>query len=300
MRRSLCSIAVRLVITTTAAVGLAAVGGVSTARAAPTPTGWAALGDSYTSGPLIPNQTLDPLGCLRSDHNYPHLAAADLGYSLSDISCSGATVADLTRPQATDFGTNPPQLSVVNTGDRVVTLGIGGNDIGFESMIENCEALTPWGPTKVGLTCKAHYDAGGHDTIAGEIAALQPKVQAALVEIHALAPQAQIFLVGYPAILPPTGSGCWPQMPLTTTDVPYLRAKEVQLNSMLAAAAGAENATYVDTYSPSETHNACTAESTRWVEPLVPASVAYPVHPNAAGERGMAAAVEQAVMAAGG
>ena len=268
-------------------------------RAAPTPTGWAALGDSYTSGPLIPNQTVDPLGCLRSDHNYPHLAAVALGYSLSDISCSGAKVANLTQPQSTDLGTNPPQLSVVNTGDRVVTLGIGGNDIGFVSIIENCEALTPWGPTKVGLTCKAHYDAGGQDTIAAEIAALQPKVQAALVKIHTLAPHAQVFVVGYPAIMPPTGSGCWPQMPLTTTDVPYLRAKELQLNSMLAAAAGAEQATYVDTYTSSEAHNACTAESTRWVEPLVPASAAYPVHPNAAGERGMAAAVEQAVIAAG-
>ena len=151
----------------------------------------------------------------------------------------------------------------------------------------------------MGLTCKAHYDAGGQDTIAAEIAALQPEVQAELVEIHTLAPHAQVFVVGYPAIMPPTGSGCWPQMPLTTTDVPYLRAKELQLNSMLAAAAGAEQATYVDTYTSSEAHNACTAESTRWVEPLVPASAAYPVHPNAAGERGMAAAVEQAVIAAG-
>ena len=150
MGRSWRSVAVRLAIGTLVAGGLAAAGGVSTARAAPTPTGWAALGDSYTSGPLIPNQTVDPLGCLRSDHNYPHLAAVALGYSLSDISCSGAKVANLTQPQSTDLGTNPPQLSVVNTGDRVVTLGIGGNDIGFVSIIENCEALTPWGPHEGG------------------------------------------------------------------------------------------------------------------------------------------------------
>ena len=37
------------------------------------------LGDSYAAGPLIPNQSLNPLGCLRSDHNYAHLAAAQLG-----------------------------------------------------------------------------------------------------------------------------------------------------------------------------------------------------------------------------
>jgi hypothetical protein len=36
---------------------------------------WAGLGDSYAAGPLIPNQQLNPLGCLRSDHNFAHLAA---------------------------------------------------------------------------------------------------------------------------------------------------------------------------------------------------------------------------------
>jgi hypothetical protein len=37
---------------------------------------WAGLGDSYAAGPLIPNQQLNPPGCLRSDHNFAHLAAA--------------------------------------------------------------------------------------------------------------------------------------------------------------------------------------------------------------------------------
>ncbi len=36
------------------------------------------LGDSYAAGPLIPNQ-LSPLGCLKSDHNYAHLAAPRSG-----------------------------------------------------------------------------------------------------------------------------------------------------------------------------------------------------------------------------
>jgi hypothetical protein len=40
---------------------------------------YVALGDSYTAGPLIPVQETTPLGCLRSDHNYPHLVAAGRG-----------------------------------------------------------------------------------------------------------------------------------------------------------------------------------------------------------------------------
>jgi hypothetical protein len=60
---------------------------------------WVGLGDSYAAGPLIPNQELTPLGCLRSDHNFAHLAAAQLGQSLADVSCSGATTDDMTQSQ---------------------------------------------------------------------------------------------------------------------------------------------------------------------------------------------------------
>jgi GDSL-like Lipase/Acylhydrolase family len=264
-------------------------------RAAPPPPAWTALGDSYTAGPLIPNQIADPPGCFRSDHNYPHLAAAALGFTLTDTSCSGATVADMTAPQSTDAGTNPPQLLAVTPKDEVVTLGIAGNDIDFTGIVENCIAATPWGPTRVGRTCKAYYDPSGHDLIAAEIGALQPRVQATLAQIRARAPQAKIFVVGYPAILPAAGFGCWPQMPLTVTDVPYLRLKELELNAMLAAAAAAAQATFIDTYVPSESHNACTPESVRWVEPVVPGAMAFPVHPNAAGEAGVAKVVQGAV-----
>src|ERR1700745_3378343 len=59
---------------------------------------YVALGDSYAAGPLIPNPVL-PLGCLKSDHNYPHLAAPGIGLTLRDASCSGATTVDMTNPQ---------------------------------------------------------------------------------------------------------------------------------------------------------------------------------------------------------
>jgi hypothetical protein len=104
-----------------------------------------------------------------------------------------------------------------------------------------------------------------------------------------------VFVVGYPAILPNTGNGCWPQMPLVNSDVPYLRAKERQLNAMLQTAANRYGATYVDTYTPSVNHSACASESSRWVEPIVPAAWAAPVHPNANGEAAMAALLQAAI-----
>ena len=64
------------------------------------PMRYVALGDSYTSGPLIPFQRLDRIGCLRSTNNYPSVVARRLGHTvLTDVSCAGADTTDVTRPQ---------------------------------------------------------------------------------------------------------------------------------------------------------------------------------------------------------
>jgi hypothetical protein len=90
---------VRVFVVLASIAGALAVGAASAAAA-----DWAGLGDSYAAGPLIPNQQLDPLGCLRSDHNFAHLAAAQLGQSLADASCSGATTDDMTQAQDVNPG----------------------------------------------------------------------------------------------------------------------------------------------------------------------------------------------------
>ena len=81
MRTRLSRGALALVVVAMAMLGAAV--GASAAT-------YTALGDSYAAGPLIPNQSLNPLGCLRSDHNYAHLTAAAKGLTLTDVSCSGA------------------------------------------------------------------------------------------------------------------------------------------------------------------------------------------------------------------
>ena len=52
-------------------------------------TQYVSLGDSYAAGPLIPLQ-IPPFGCLKSNNNYAHLTARQLGLRLTDPSCSGA------------------------------------------------------------------------------------------------------------------------------------------------------------------------------------------------------------------
>jgi lysophospholipase L1-like esterase len=251
---------------------------------------WAGLGDSYAAGPLIPNQQLNPLGCLRSDHNFAHLAAATLGRSLADVSCSGAKTDDMTAPQDVTLGPNPPQFNALTTDTQVVTLQIGGNDIGFTSILQNCATANPFAHP-----CRDRYVVDGRDTLADKIAATAPKVAAVLQGIHARSPGARVFVVNYAAILPETGSGCWPQVPIAFTDVPYLRSVEKKLNAMLAEKAAANGARIVDDYTASIGRDACRSASTRWVEPLVPGNAAAPFHPNARGEAGIAAVVVREV-----
>lgn len=251
---------------------------------------YVAVGDSYTAGPGVLNQQLDQLGCFRSDHNYPHLVAQAKGLTLRDPSCSGAKTEDFTAPQTILGGANPPQFDALDSAVGAISMQIGGNDIGFTEILARCAALLP-----VGAPCQATYVAGGVDELSRRIVATGPKVAAALAEARRRSPQARIFVLGYPAILPEVQPGCWPLLPIAPADVPYLRDKEKELNAMLAAQAAAAGATYVDVYTPSIGHDACQLPGVRWVEPLIPLSPAAPVHPNALGMQGMAAALAGAM-----
>ncbi|MCX5602541.1 SGNH/GDSL hydrolase family protein [Streptomyces phaeochromogenes] len=271
----------------------------------PQPGPYVALGDSYTSGPKIPRQSGTPAGCDRSDHNYPAVVARQLGVTAADfrdVSCSGATITDLTAAQKTSNGTNPAQLSALSTRTRLVTLGIGGNDIGFGSTVTKCitmgamyRAIDSDRLFSDDAPCKKQYADGGTDEVAQKIQTAGRKLSAALAEIERRAPKARVYVVGYPAILPAEGKGCGRELPLAPGDSTYLHDKGKQLNTMLRGQSEAAGATYVDTYSPSVGHDACSAEKTRWIEPLQPNSPAAAVHPNAHGEKGMADAVLRAI-----
>jgi GDSL-like Lipase/Acylhydrolase family len=272
------------------AVALAALAIFALTATAARAANYVALGDSYAAGPLIPNPVL-PLGCLKSSNNYSHLAAPSIGLALRDASCSGAKTTNMTTPQNVDpDGPNPPQFNSLDASSTVVSLTIGGNDIGFSEVAESCITINPFSHP-----CLDKYNPGGNDQLKARIEATAPKVAAALQGIHTRSPSAKIYVVNYPAIFPETGSGCWPQMPLGFQDVPYLRATEQRLNSMLATQAAANGATLVNWYGASIGHDACKSTSNRWVEPLVPGTLAAPIHPNKQGMVGGAAALVAAV-----
>ena len=121
MRRRLGG-ALAITVVATLAGLLSPIGVSARAATRKPPQSYVALGDSYTAGPIIPVQQTDPLGCLRSDHNYPHLVAAALGVSnFRDPSCSGAETEDMTMPQGVSPGPNPPQFDSLAADTQLVT-----------------------------------------------------------------------------------------------------------------------------------------------------------------------------------
>ncbi|MEU6254480.1 SGNH/GDSL hydrolase family protein [Streptomyces sp. NPDC047043] len=247
-------------------------------------TDYVSLGDSYTAGPLIPKQV--DANCARSDHNYPSIVAAEREVTaFKDVSCSGATTENMWKPQ----GTNGPQLDALGRDTDLVTVQIGGNDVGFGSIISTCARLSAQDPT--GNPCQRYYGASGIDQLTVNIAQTAPKIDRVLRAVHARAPHARVLVVGYPDLLPDDGSGCYPSVPFAAGDFPYLRDTGKRLNLMLRLVAGWNRAEYVDTYGPTRGHDMCKPPADRWIEPLQPASPAAPAHPNAKGEEAMARAV---------
>jgi lysophospholipase L1-like esterase len=248
---------------------------------------YVALGDSYTAAPLLAGQGSSPAGCLRSADDYPALVAGALHpRSFTNVSCYGASTGDMTHQQETLGRTNPPQLSAVSAADSLVTVQVGGDDIGFSRILATCGALSLTDP--FGSPCQDHYTDNGADQLAQTIARTAPKVTALLDDIRQRAPHAQVLVIGYPDILPVSGNGCWPEVPIARGDIPYLRDTEVRLNAMLAAAAARAGVEYVDIYDGTIGHDACQSSGVKWIEGLIPTSLAVPLHPNAAGEQAMA------------
>jgi lysophospholipase L1-like esterase len=291
-------------------VGLASVAALSTptAFAGPahptdaihrSPT-YVALGDSFTSGPDVPAQLTGdttpsaPTACLRSSGNYASLTSAALGLSLIDRSCSGATTKDLLASQGPGI---PAQLTALSPDTSLVSVGIGGNDLGFSTLAANCVAGTPWGGTRVGWNCTKHYVPGSADGVARTIGRVGRAVTRSLTDIRKRAPNARVFVIGYPDVVPPDGSGCWPRLPYSAHDLGFLRGVESGLNSVLAADAEAAGDFFVDMAAPSADHSGCAPAADRWVEPLLASRNTFPLHPTAAGMAGMAKVLEAAMSA---
>lgn len=278
---------------------------------------WVALGDSYTAGVIraagdtheVPRD-----GCERTDRSYPRVVDRDLGglFDLTDVSCGAATVENVTDTPQQPMGRHlppvsedpghpfpavPPQSGAVGPGTDVITVGVGGNTLGFGDLLSRCTQLG--GEHEgAGTPCK--------DALADGVPARLEKVRQEydrmLTVLHERAPQAKILAVGYPAVIPQDVSRCgYGDLTqfgtITRGDLEWLRRDVLEpLNRTVEDATGTrETAGYVDVYTSSRNHSVC--DDTKWVEGFVtlPDQLSF-VHPNAAGHRNAADHVEEAML----
>jgi lysophospholipase L1-like esterase len=241
---------------------------------------YVALGDSYTAGGPIGVLQEHGFVCQRSTRNYPSLVASTLDLPLTDVSCGGATSDGLLE----SVRGAPAQIDAIRPTTRVVTVGVGGNDFGlYSSLLLTCPDLSK--PGLSGAPCRDRLGA----EIAPKIPAISAKVGAALAAVVRKAPNAEVMVVGYPRLMP--SSGTCEEAPYTAGDVAWMASLESDLAASLAAAARAHDVTFVPMYARSKGHDVCSGDAA-WVNGLKPPDGdGLALHPNAAGERAIADAV---------
>jgi lysophospholipase L1-like esterase len=250
--------------------------GVPASPATP-PLAYVALGDSVAAEPGVPDPAPPP-GCQKSTNNYPSVLARRLKpVTVTDVTCSGATSADITsRAQLTPGGTVAPQIDAVKADTTLITVTIGGNDVGLAADAAQCEAASIDSPP-----CMNKFVINGVDTISTAIGAQLPVWAQMIDDLRTKAPRARIVLVGYPMFIRP--GGCFPEQPILPKDADYFQSKVDELDDHEHQLAADKKVGFFDTRPLSAAHDMCAGPSDRYVEGFMTANPAQPLHPNGMG-----------------
>lgn len=193
---------------------------------------YVALGDSYSSGEgsgrYYRRTDTAANACHRSPLAYaPLLDQSRRSLRLTDfVACSGATTHDLYAPNHSYAG-EPAQLTALTTRTKVVTLTIGGNDLGFTEIVGACLQTAvdqrfrcSENPLLTGAVAARTAALAGLATVPDAQGFPITAVGQVLADIAARAPRAKIYLAGYPELFgsdaddytrdpsAPSGSSC--------------------------------------------------------------------------------------------
>lgn len=242
---------------------------------------YVALGSSMAAGPGIkPRARGSPFAAGRSARNYPHLAAEQLGLDLTDVTFSGATTAHILRES--QLGA-PPQADALDGSEVLVTVTIGGNDVGYVPLL--FAATMPRLLRKIPVLdgkLRELLDPAARAAALTEVAASLREVGQVL---RTRAPRARIVFVDYLTLLPPAGT---PAPPLPEDVAALGRHVAQRLASETAQAALATGCEVLPVSEVSREHHAWSAEPwTLGAGSFLPWRP-KPFHPNAAGMRAVA------------
>ncbi len=236
-----------------------------------------ALGSSMAAGPGIkPSAPGAPFGSGRSAHNYAHLVAERMGLELVDVTFSGATTANVLAERQRSA---PPQIEALDGSEELVTITIGGNDVGYVPalMAASLPALARRLPP-----IRELLDRDARDTALSEIG---DSLRAVGATVRERAPRARVMFVDYLTLLPPAAVAA---APLSAEHAALGRYVADRLADATAAAADATGCEVIRAAQASREHHPWSqnpwARGAGWPLPWRPA----PFHPNAAGMRAVA------------
>ncbi len=242
---------------------------------------YVALGSSMAAGPGIrPRAAGAPFAAGRSARNYPHLVAERLGLDLVDVTFSGATTAHVLADRQRGA---PPQIAALDGSAALVTVTIGGNDVGYVPLLMagSLPRVARHLPL-LGGRVNELLDRGARDRALADVFDSLCAVGRALRQ---RAPLARVLFVDYLTVLPPAGE---PAPPLSTAVADLGRHVANALERLTAEAAAATGCEVVGAAAASRRHHAWSAEPWTVRTGLPLPGRPMPLHPNGAGMRAVA------------
>ncbi|MCU1657404.1 MAG: secreted hydrolase [Pseudonocardiales bacterium] len=224
---------------------------------------YVALGDSYSSGVGSGSYTSSSGSCLRSTLAYSQLwAQAHAPASYTSVACSGAKTTDVTANQ----------LSALRTSTSLVSITIGGNDVGFATVMQDCVIY-------------------GTDTCVSEVNAAENTARtqvpgwldAAYNGIRGRAPSAKVVVLSYPRFY---DTSVWFCIGLSTTSRNKINEGADVLDGVVRSAALRHGFTFADVRSRfAAGHEICDGSSS-WLHSVDWSNVTQSYHPTAEGQSG--------------
>ncbi len=283
--------------TNTQTTGSPAIGRMNLSSTPPSqPKTYVALGDSYSSGegnpPFNANQDCD-----RSYNAWPYLLAkSDTSVKLlANVACAGAKASNaLNGSYNPCFSIHPficpqpPQIPVMKAlKPDLLTITIGGNDIGFASTLRGCYLQ--------GIAHLQNLCVGRLYSQVAVINSLQKEVVSYYKEIKAALPStSKVYVIGYPNLFPTNQKNTIHCGWLSNAGRVEFNNLAILLDRVLHNAANAAGINYISTLYALKGHELCTSNS--WINPIVStnrtADLSYDGHPTLPGQQAIETIVD--------
>jgi lysophospholipase L1-like esterase len=247
----------------------AAIAGVVTVALAAAPSAaafgpgsYVALGDSYSSGVGAGSYLSASGSCERSTRAFSQLwANAHASISYVSVACAGAKTADVTATQ----------LPVLTSGTTLISITVGGNDVGFSTVMQDCVLDGT-------ATCVSEVNAA--ETQARTV--LPGRLDAVYAQIRSRSPWARVVVLGYPRLY---DLSAWWCVGLSSTSRSKINEGADVLDSVISQEAAKYRFAFGDVRGRfAAGHEICDGSS--WLHSVDWADLQESYHPTASGQSG--------------